>query len=1377
MVIGGDRDSSGRGSERHALFLSYHSAERPTVVQISRLLAARGISTFLDQDQAAGRPWPEALEQALTEAQAVAVFLGAGGFGAWQRREMWFALDRQANAQQGGGTFPVIPVLLPGAVLGPGLLLLNTWVDLRRDPLDPEGLERLARAVEGTAPEASAEALSALCPYRGLQPFGEEEAAFFCGREDLSERLLDAVLKASTVAVLGSSGSGKSSVVHAGLLPRLRRQRPPAPAWDAVSFTPGERPYHRLAAALLPLLEPERTEVQRLQEVADLGDALASGRVRLADAVGRVLEKSAGTGRLLVVVDQLEELFTETEEAARRPFAEHLLALPEKAPVTLILLLRADFYDRALSLSAALSDRLETSLVNLRPMPRGELHRAICGPAERVGLEFEPGLVDRILADVGEEPGNLPLLEFALTELWARRSGRQLTNQAYTESGGVAQAIARRAEVELERLTAGERQAARRVFTGLVRLARAEEGSRDTRRRTRLADLDPVARQVTIKLAGPETRLLVTGKNEKDEGVVEVVHEALIQSWERLRRWLDEDREFLLWRERLRTYLTEHERNGALLSGAPLAEAQRWLGERKQDLSGKEVDLVGSSIRARDRVSAAEVRRQHQFILAGIAIAVLLATLVVIAGWQEWRSRQETEETRASLILAKQDTIHDPTVLALLATEIDKLPALRFRRSLEATRFARRAAMEALPVAVLRDGKSPVKGAIFSPDNSRILTFSADGNILVWRADGTGEPMDLGYAERAAFSPDGTRILSANNTGIRIWRTDGSGEPVPFRGQEGALRSTSFSPDGSHVATVAEDRIIRIWRSDGSGGPAIFGNRTDSLLRLALSSDGSRMLTLWLDHGAQVWKSDGTGQPVVLRHSEDSAGSAQLSPDGSHVLIGSPDGVVRVWRSDGSGNSMVLLGNLGSFSHDSSRVAIAAKDGTVRIWQSDGFGEPVVLHGHEGEVGSVSFSPDGSRIVTASFDHTARVWGSDAYGAPIILRHEREVLSAGFNHDGSQVVTVSGDGSARVWGVASLLGDPVVLFRYQGDVLNMTLSPDGSRVAVIPVEATVELTKEVKKSDTVRVYGVGDSAPPAVLRGHKDDVLSAVFSPDGSRIATVSRDRTSRVWRTDGSGSRLVLTGNNGPVESAAFSPDGSSIMISSKSGAALIGATDGSSQPVIMAGARSLCVAYRLDNSRTLTVSYEGVLARVCPSDLENPSGPEKTQSDAQSAAFSPEGKRVAVGYVDGTIRIWQADGAEEPILLRGHQDKVTSVAFSTDGSRIVSASEDATARVWNADGSGEPLILDVHEAPVKSAVFSPDGSRVLTASVDGTVRSWRVTWEALMKEVRRSIKTCFTPEQRVQYLAEATSTARLSYETCERGRRHPPPLVAPRR
>jgi KaiC/GvpD/RAD55 family RecA-like ATPase len=465
------------------------------------------------------------------------------------------------------------------------------------------------------------------------------------------------------VALVGPSGSGKSSVVQAGLLPLLRRQRPPKATWDAVAFTPGDRPFHRLAAKLIPLLEPALSETDRLTEAQKLGDRLAAGEVLLEDVVERVLEKSNGTDRLLLVADQFEELFTLTPEADRRPLVEALLQALKRVPLTLVLTLRADFYGHAIALSRDLSDRMERGVVNLGPMTRQELEKVIVEPARRVGLKFEPGLVERILDDVGEEPGNLPLLEFALTELWARRQAGRLTHAAYEEIGGIAGAIAQRAEEVFGGFTPEEQEAARRVLTRLVRVARPEEGTEDTRRRATLAELSPSqvgkgpgVRAVVKALA--DARLVVTGRDEATgEETVEVAHEALIRGWERLRRWLDEDREFLLWRQRLRVALEEWQRTGrdegALLRGAPLTEAERWLAERAEDLNLDEQKYIRESVALREREQTAR-QRLRQRITLGLGVGLLIAlTLAGLAG-VGWRRAEEQRQIALARQLAAQ---------------------------------------------------------------------------------------------------------------------------------------------------------------------------------------------------------------------------------------------------------------------------------------------------------------------------------------------------------------------------------------------------------------------------------------------------------------------------------------------------------------------------------------------------------------------------------------------------------------------------------------------------------------------------------------------------------------------------------------------------
>ncbi len=589
------KEQDGGAGTSGDLFLSYSRADTEAVLSIQRLLQARGISTFLDRDQLeVGMPWPQALESGLNSARGVAVFIGPSGLGLWQKREMGFALDRQVQEERASRAFPVIPILLPGADITPGFLFLNTWTDLRPDLTDPDALDALARAVHGEKTAVAEEALSGLCPYRGLRPFREEDAAFFFGREAFSDRLLEAILGRNMVAVIGPSGSGKSSVVQAGVMPKLRRLHRPS-SWDAAAFIPGDRPFHNMAVALSTYLTPDLSEVDRLTAAKKLGDRLREGGIGLEDVVTTLLRKSGGTERLLLVVDQFEELYTQAPEPIRDAFLKTLLTGLDRSPLTLVLTLRGSFYDKVIASNRDLSDRLENGAINLGPMTRDELERAIVQPAARVGLSFEPGLAGRMLDDVGESPGNLPLLEFALTELWARRQARQLTHAAYEEIGQVAGAIAQRAESIFKKFTPEQQAITRRVFTRLVWTPDTPEAGNTARQRAIVAQLGEGILPVVNALV--DGRLLVMARRgPSQEETIEVAHEALIRQWTRLRNWLLEDQEFLLWRQRLQTdladWLRTHRDQGTLLRGMPLDDAERWIAQRKDDLTPEEQAFI-----------------------------------------------------------------------------------------------------------------------------------------------------------------------------------------------------------------------------------------------------------------------------------------------------------------------------------------------------------------------------------------------------------------------------------------------------------------------------------------------------------------------------------------------------------------------------------------------------------------------------------------------------------------------------------------------------------------------------------------------------------------------------------------------------------------
>ncbi len=438
------------------------------------------------------------------------------------------------------------------------------------------------------------------CPYRGLFAFREEDAGFFFGREKFTEQLVAAVQRQPLVAVIGPSGSGKSSVVFAGLISQLRCEQ----TWLIESFRPGERPFRNLASSLVPLLETQMSETDQLVEINKLAMAFGQGNISLQDVVTRILEKHSSTG-LLLVADQFEELYTLCRDGSeRQEFLACLLeAVNYKPSFTLVLTLRADFLGYALSYRP-FADALQNADVKLGPMNRQELQDAIAKPAQKQGVKMEQGLIERILDAVGEEPGNLPLLEFALTQLWEKQTNGKLTHAAYDAIGGVEQALSNHAEEVYGQLSAKEQKQAQRIF---IQLVRPGEGTADTRRQATRTEVGEENWGLVKRLA--DERLVVSDRKktagEAEEETVEIVHEALIREWSRLRQWMKDDRAFRLWQERLRAVMhyweTANQDEGALLRGSLLAEAEAWQQKRSADLSEAERDFILLSLALRDR--------------------------------------------------------------------------------------------------------------------------------------------------------------------------------------------------------------------------------------------------------------------------------------------------------------------------------------------------------------------------------------------------------------------------------------------------------------------------------------------------------------------------------------------------------------------------------------------------------------------------------------------------------------------------------------------------------------------------------------------------------------------------------------------------------
>ena len=507
------------------------------------------------------------------------------------------------------------------------------------------------------------------CPYRGLYPFRERDVGVFFGRQDLTERLVTEVTRRPLVAVVGPSGSGKSSVVFAGVVPQMLQKE----GWMSITMRPAQAssPLFALAAALLPVLDPDQAETERLTALGQLATLLRDGR--LPEVVERVLAR-AGMAHLLLVVDQFEELFVCEGDDATEFVGVLLSALRAGRGVsprglTVVVTLRADFLGQALQ-DPALAVALEGAVTTIGQMGRDQLRAVIEGPLPS-GVGYEAGLVERILGDVGEEPGSLPLLEFALTLLWERQDQGKLTHAAYEQLGGVDGALASYAErIYVEQVRPEDQEEIRRL---LIQLVRPSDIGEPVRRIARRPELGEPRWQLGQRLAA--TRLLVADRDPTGVESVELVHEALIGGWSRLHEWVDDDRAFRIWQERLRGAAAEWETvrrdPGALLRGAPLAEAERWLAERPDDVGDPERHFIQASRTLRDR----SVRRLRAAVTALTLLLVLALSLGGVALRQSNRADNQSRLAQSRLLASQANSLVDsqPDVALLLAAAAYKI--------------------------------------------------------------------------------------------------------------------------------------------------------------------------------------------------------------------------------------------------------------------------------------------------------------------------------------------------------------------------------------------------------------------------------------------------------------------------------------------------------------------------------------------------------------------------------------------------------------------------------------------------------------------------------------------------------------------------------
>jgi WD40 repeat protein/DNA-binding SARP family transcriptional activator len=1113
-------------------------------------------------------------------------------------------------------------------------------------------------------------AQAVVCPFKGLAAFESTDAEFFCGRDRVLSELIARLAEWPLVGILGPSGIGKSSLLRAGVLPALRAGALPGSArWRGVLLRPGKHPADELDHALGGRLEQVLAQLPRGE-------------------------------RLVVAVDQLEELFTVCgSDAERREFLEQLVeaAGDHERRVLILCTLRADFYGR-LSAYPRFADLLSRSHALVGPMDRHELREVIERPAARAGLEVEDRLVDALVEELADEPGSLPLLSTTLLELWQARDGRVLRLQDYRDMGGVRSGVARIAEAAYRRLSGSERRVARDL---LLRLADVGEGAPE-RRLVPLVEIRAIAGVERVLAALTDARLLTVGA-----GTVELSHEALLREWPRYRGWLDEDRVGRQLHAHLRVAAREWDARGRdagdLYRGARLAAALEFSSAHPDRVDRLERQFVDASRLEAER-EAGRQRAQNRRLRALLVGAGVLLILTVVAGviavidQQQASSDARLAVAEAHAALGRQlgaDAQNEPRldVAALLAREavaLDRSP--QSEGTLLSTLLRSPAVLGTFPlptnstphVAISPDGRTvavsdSVAGSVrFYDPRTRVLrsrelsdfagdqppVYSADGSLLVYSADpfldvrdartlALRQRLSIGAPfsqELAADIPEGSALLAPDGRTVyyAYWLTDGGAHPP--------------RPDRAYLARWALPSGRRLGTVGLGAGP---------LLAIRLLDGGARLIVVTAHqvatYDASTLRRLGT---VVIRPGPLLPTTAAISPDGANVSIGSQNGSVSfvdsatgALRIARGGHSAAVASAV--YAPAGRTVITVGDDGKVIVWDLRTAGEETDLAGPTGHVQDAQVSPDGSTLYTAGVGGMVLAW--DLTG----LR--------GFGH------------SARL-SPALPCCDSVAPFEPP-----LAVSPDGTEFAVTSGPSTVAVfsTKTLQRKLAFRISPRGDP------------ITALAWSPAGGVLAVGAHDGVVQLWELGGA-PRLErelmglepVTGQSEAIQDLAFSPDGRLLAATDKSEGNAIGHTLIS--PIAMLA--------------IWNVNTGGML--YSPAELGEGAG----MNGSDVLAFSHDGKLLAASLLTGGVRVFDPSSGHVLRTLADPGDETISLAFAPRGDLLAAGTSGGTVEMWDPlTGKRLPAQMLADSQPITSVAFDPTGMRFATSGqADGTVKIW---------------------------------------------------------
>lgn len=1129
-------------------------------------------------------------------------------------------------------------------------------------------------------------------PYKGLRPFEEGDAVDFYGRDELVKRLQLALIGGRRfMTLIGASGSGKSSIVKAGLIPKLRAGQGMGNEWVIASMVPSSDPFVELKEALLGLAvtQPDELETQLREEERTLSEIFA-------------LLSPDEPAPLLLFIDQFEELFTlVADEAERAAFIDVLVrtVTDTTSRVRIVLTLRADFYDRPLAYSQ-FGELLRQYTELVLPLNNDGLRKVIVEPAQNANLTVDPHLVGQIVADVKEQPGALPLLQYAMTELYERRADNQLTLAAYRAIGGISGALAQRAEALFRELSADQQTLAKRLFLRLVSV----EDTNATRRRVLWpeifsgSDKREMMQEVLDRFS--QYRLLTLDRDPETRlPTIEIAHEAMLTQWLRLSDWIAQNRASIQLRANLhqaaQDWLEGHQDEGYLASGAPLVNYETLLDNTVLNLTEEERGFLDASIARRRRG-----QRLRQAVVASLTVlAFVAAAFAVLAGDQSRRALDSAIIARARELAAlSQSTLTDnqPQALLLSAAAVQTSSTYEARHSLLT-------ALQTNPATTQyyhgHAGNS-VWALDYRPDGQQIASGAVDGSLHLLDAATLTSTQVISAAHegpimRLDYSSDGTLLLSSgqNDGLVHLWDVTTGTRHTTLSGHAGAVRAAALSPDGLLAATGDESGTVRLWNTATGALLGDISAHSADIFDMAFSPDGTLLATGGADRVVRVWQisADGLADAALFEDARDNwVRSLAFSANGRLLATGDAQQTVRLYDVENQTLLAEATSSHAAFVVETTFSAIgnvlftSGDDGSVQIWstQSNALNPVATLGVHRGQVWGLAEHPERLAFATASHDGTVITW--DLQQRP---RPASDTLEA------------------------------------QMRIEQMAAHPATNQIAA----AGVVIDESGQEGIAIRLWRDGELQN--TLFGHAEGISSLAFSPDGSRLASVSIAANERilVWDTETGAIASTLDGHDTPMISVAYGIGGETLYSADTTGLIRLWRVETGELLSESAGADSPVLAVRPDG-RVLAVGTDGGQVRLYNAEALIPLGDTITLLTDRilTLTYTSDGTRLVAAGRSGDIAIWdtQTNQLAHPIL-QAHSDWVLALALDDSGAILSSAGQDNLVRLWDLE-RGLPLgrPLQAHQNAITGLTF--DGSQLRSGSRDGQI----ITWETSLSQ-----------------------------------------------